>query len=75
MRPFFAEQIRADVKDSLTKYTWQMFFAEDDAAFEALWDAMVEEVEAYGYDTLYNWDVSVYQPEVDAKIEAINAAK
>ena len=36
MRPFFAEQIRADVKDSLTKYTWQMFFAEDDAKIEAI---------------------------------------
>lgn len=69
------ELIRADVKTALTKYTWQMFFAEDDAAFEALWDAMAEEMEAYGYDTLYNWDVAVYQPEVDAKIEAINAAK
>ncbi len=69
------ELIRADVKDSLTKYTWQMFFAEDDAAFDALWDTMVTEIEAYGYDTLYNWDVSVYQPEVDAKIEAIANAQ
>lgn len=67
--------IRTEVSTAITKYTWQMFFAEDDAAFEALWDAMVEEVEAYGYNELFDYDVSVYQPEVDAKIEAIANAQ
>lgn len=73
--PADIELLRTDVKTCLTKYTWQMFFAEDDAAFEALWDAMVEELEAYGYDDLFDYDVSIYQPEIDAKLEAIANAQ
>ena len=47
-----------------------MIFAESDDDFEALWDEMVEAMEGFGYEDLYNYDCGVYQAELDAKLAA-----
>lgn len=67
--------IRSEINDSLCKYTWKMFAAADDAAFEALWDEMVAELEGLGYDELWQYDVDKWQGEVDLKVEAAALAK
>ena len=62
--------IRVDVNKTLCQYTWQLIFAESDEDFEDLWDVMVEQLNGFGYEQLYEYDCANYQPEVDAKIAA-----
>jgi multiple sugar transport system substrate-binding protein/putative aldouronate transport system substrate-binding protein len=62
--------MRVDVNKTLCTYTWQLIFAENDDDFEALWDAMVEKMDGFGYKELYENDVAVYQEEVNAKVAA-----
>ena len=59
--------MRVDVNKTLCTYTWQLIFAENDDDFEALWDAMVEKMDGFGYKELYENDVAVYQEEVAMK--------
>ena len=61
---------RTDVNKALCTYTWQMIFAESDEEFEALWDEMVEKMDGFGYKELYEYDVNVYQQELDLKLAA-----
>ena len=67
--------LRVDANKTLCTYTWQLIFAENDDDFESLWDAMIEKMDGFGYETLYNYDVSVYQVEADAKAEAAKAVQ
>lgn len=67
--------MRSEVNKSLCKYTWQAFFAKDEAEFEAIWDTMIEELNGYGYEDLYAYDCENWQVEVDAKIAAAEATK
>ena len=46
-------------------------FAKDDAEFEALWDEMIEELDGFDYDKLYENDVAAYQVEIDMKKAAL----
>ena len=62
--------IRKDVNNALCNYTWQLIFCETDEDFDALWDVMVEKMDGFGFQELYDWDCANYQVEVDAKIEA-----
>ncbi|MBR3494470.1 MAG: sugar ABC transporter substrate-binding protein [Clostridia bacterium] len=62
--------IRVDVNKQLCTYTWQLIFCETDEDFEALWDKMVEKMDGFGYEQLYEYDVAIYQAEVDAKVAA-----
>ncbi len=61
------EALRNSLKGKLCDYTWNAIFADDDAKFEELWDAMIEELNGLEYEKLYDHDVSVYQQEVDMK--------
>lgn len=65
--------IRNNVNQQLCDYSWKMIFAEDDEEFEALWDEMIEMLDGYDYQDLYEFDIANYQKEVDAK-EAAKAA-
>ena len=65
--------IRNDINKVLCKYTWQMFAAETDEDFEALWDKMDKEMEGLDYNTLYEFDCAKWQVEVDAKVAAAAA--
>ena len=65
--------IRNDINKVLCKYTWQMFAAETDEDFEALWDKMDKEMEGLDYNTLYEFDCNKWQVEVDAKVAAAAA--
>ena len=38
-----------------------------DEEFEALWDEMIVQLDGFGYKELYQHDIEVWQPEVDAK--------
>ena len=67
------EFIRKSINSELCKYTWQMFRAENDEAFEALWDEMVETLEGLDYDELFQYDCAKWQPEVDLKVAAMAA--
>ena len=64
------QNIRSDVNAELCSYTWRMIFAESDDDFDSLWDEMVENMEGFGYEELYEYDCGVYQAELDAKIAA-----
>ncbi|MBP3651215.1 MAG: hypothetical protein J6K73_15695, partial [Clostridia bacterium] len=64
--------IRVDVNKVLCQYTWQLIFCAEDE-FDVLWDAMVEEMDGFGYKDLYAFDCANYQTEVDAKIAAASA--
>ena len=65
------EPMRKEINGKLCEYTWKAIFAKDDAEFEELWDAMIEELTGFGYDELYENDVNVYKVEVDMKKEAL----
>jgi len=58
------------VNKELCNYTWRMIFAETDEQFESLWDEMVQQMDGFGFKELYDYDVSVYQVELDAKLAA-----
>ena len=51
----------------LCTYTWKLIFAKDEAAFDALWDEMVTQMDGFGYKELYAYDCGVWQVELDAK--------
>ena len=60
--------MRAEINSSLCEYTWNLIMtcATDDE-FEAMWDEMVETLEGFGYNDLYEYDCGMWQPEIDAK--------
>ena len=62
---------RSDVNKQLCTYTWRMIFAKDEAAFEALWDEMITQMDGFGYKELYAYYCGVYQAEVDLKAAAV----
>ena len=60
--------LRAEVNGKLNEYTWNLIMTcATDEEFEAMWDDMVAELDGLGYKDLYEYDISVWQPEVDAK--------
>ena len=67
------ELLRNEINKVLCKYTWQMFAAESDDEFEALWAKMVDEMDGLDYQTLFDYDCQKWQVEVDAKIAAAAA--
>ena len=65
------KSLRPEINGKLCEYTWKAIFAKDDAEFEALWDEMIEELDGFDYDKLYENDVAAYQVEVQMKKEAL----
>ena len=61
------ELARTECNKALCDNSWKMIFASDDAAFDAMWDEMVETMNGVGYEDLYAFDCEKYQVEVDAK--------
>ena len=60
--------LRAEVNGKLNEYTWNLIMTcATDEEFEAMWDDMVAELDGLGYKDLYEYDISVWQPEIDAK--------
>ena len=60
--------LRAEVNAKLNEYTWNLIMTcATDEEFEAMWDDMVAELDGLGYKDLYEYDISVWQPEIDAK--------
>ena len=60
--------LRAEINSKLCEYTWSLIMTcSTDEEFEAMWDAMVAELDGLGYKDLYEYDCGVWQPEVDAK--------
>ena len=60
--------LRAEVNGKLNEYTWNLIMTcATDEEFEAMWDDMVAELDGPGYKDLYEYDISVWQPEIDAK--------
>ena len=39
-----------------------------DEEFEAMWDEMIEQLNGFGYEQLFENDCAAWQPEIDAKI-------
>jgi len=62
--------LRKECYEVFKNYSWQMIYANDDAAFDALWARMTNDMEGSGYGKLYDYDVTKYQPQVDALIAA-----
>ena len=65
--------VHNNVNTQLCDYSWKLIFAETDEQFDALWDEMIEMLNGYDYEKLYEFDTANYQKEVDAK-EAAKAA-
>ena len=68
--------LRSQINSTLCEYTWNLIMtcATDDE-FEAMWDEMIEQLNGFGYEELYEYDCSVWQPEIDAKVAAAAAAQ
>ena len=56
-------QCKQEIKDA----SWRMIFASDDASFDAMWDEMVNNLNAFGFKELYDFDVKRAQIEKAAK--------
>ena len=64
------EALRNQLKGTLCEYTWNAIFAANDEEFEKLWDDMIQDMNGFEYEKLYDHDVSVYQQEVEMKAAA-----
>ena len=56
-------QCKVEIKDA----SWRMIFANDDASFDAMWDEMVNNLNAFGFQELYEFDVARAKIEKEAK--------
>ncbi|MDD2647881.1 MAG: sugar ABC transporter substrate-binding protein [Eubacteriales bacterium] len=63
--------IRSQTGKIVKETSWQMVFAKDEAEFEAMWDAMIEKLEGFGWDELVEFDTDKQQIVVDLR----NASK
>ncbi len=59
--------VRNQCADVVKDYSWKMIFAADDAAFDAMWDEMTEQLNGLGMEQLVENDKAKYQIELDAK--------
>ena len=59
--------IRAQCRDAVNKYSWQMIYAADDAEFNKLWDEMTKTLDGYGFQDLMKFDKEKYTIELKAK--------
>jgi len=59
--------IRNQCEETLEDYSWQMIFADSDAAFDSMWDEMTATMDGNGYQDLYKFDCEKWQPQIDAK--------
>ena len=56
-------QCKQEIKDA----SWRMIFASDNATFDAMWDEMVNNLNAFGFQDLYTFDVDRAKIEKAAK--------
>ena len=59
--------IRSQCKTIVCDTSWKAIFAADEAAFDALWDDMVSQLEGFGWNDLVTFDTEKYQPVIDAR--------
>lgn len=59
--------IRSQCKTIVCDTSWKAIFAADEAAFDALWDEMVSQLEGFGWNDLVAFDTEKYQPVIDAR--------
>ena len=59
--------IRNQCGDTLNDYSWRMIYADSDEEFDSMWDEMVRQMEGFGFEELYEYDVEKHQVEIDAK--------
>ncbi|MBE5866800.1 MAG: hypothetical protein E7292_11445 [Lachnospiraceae bacterium] len=52
----------AALKDVVDPAMWKMIYAEDEAEFEAVWDAMVKDAETMGAKEVFEWYTKAYHP-------------
>lgn len=62
--------IRSQCKEIVCDTSWKAIFAEDENAFEAMWDEMVVQLEGFGWNQLVEFDTAKYQAVVDERIAA-----
>lgn len=62
--------IRSQCKEIVCDTSWKAIFAEDEAAFEAMWDEMIVQLEGFGWKELVEFDTAKYQVVVDERIAA-----
>lgn len=63
--------IRNQCNEALCDYSWRMIFAKDDAEFDSMWDEMCKQMDGFGFQELYDFDVEKFQIELDVKLEAM----
>ena len=52
----------AALKDVVVPACWKMVYAEDEAEFEAIWDAMVKDAETMGAKEIFDWFKANFLP-------------
>lgn len=62
--------IRSQCKEIICDTSWKAIFAEDEAAFEAMWEEMLVQLEGFGWNELVEFDTAKYQVVVDERIAA-----
>lgn len=67
------DAIRMQCARIITKYSWQLVFAEDEEAFENLFDEMVSRAYDSGYATIYDFDLKCAKVEGAARQRVIAA--
>ncbi len=58
---------RSQCNTEICDASWRMIYAKDDADFDAQWDQMTKNLDSFGFQDLYKFDVDKAQIEVDAK--------
>jgi multiple sugar transport system substrate-binding protein/putative aldouronate transport system substrate-binding protein len=63
--------IRAQCGQLVKNTSWQMVFAKDEAAFNAMWTDLKTQLDGFGYQDLVKFDIEKLQPLVDARLAAM----
>ena len=63
--------IRGQCGQLIKDVSWQMVFAADEAAFNAMWASLKEQLDGNGWEQLVKFDTDKYQTLVDARIAAL----
>ncbi len=66
--------IKEQCKQTIVDYSWQMVFASDDAAFDALFEEMATTAKGLGYDQVYEVDQQNFLDKFAAQAESIAAS-
>ena len=63
--------IRNQCNQELCDASWRMIFANSNEEFDAMWDELATNLDSFGFQDLYKFDVDNYTVELNAKLDAM----